>query len=319
MRWHERAGTWPRANAAVHRAKGGPVRAGQRPTARLASFDADWLRQREPFDAAARARAADRLHIAARLASMRTDPAAPWRIIDLACGLGANLRWLAPRLGGAQQWLAVDNDAALLRRWGSGESARRMLHVRGAGFDAAVVRRRVDLARHLEALPWAAAHLVTGSALLDLVSLDWLQRLVAASAPYRVPLLFALSVDGRHHWTPSDAQDEAVGALFAAHQQRDKGFGPALGPRAAATLRRLLRQAGYRVHCERSDWLLQGQGDASALALQRALIDGMCAAACQQAPAAAAELRAWQQRRHALAARTCLRVGHVELLALPGA
>jgi len=306
-----------------------------------AGFSADWLHQREPFDAAARDGAAQRLVLDTRLAAWRPLVGTPLRVIDLACGTGANLRWLAPRLGGAQQWLVVDHDAALLRRWpaclaagdggksvNSGNSGNRddgrggreggTLQFSGFGFNAAIVRRRLDLAQALESLPWHAARLVTGSALLDLVSVAWLQRLVAATAMARMALLMALSVDGRHRWSPGDADDAAVAALFGAHQQRDKGFGgPALGGAAAPALVLALRGCGYRVHSARSDWLLDGRRDVHALALQLALVDGIATAALEQAPASAAVVQAWRQRRLALAPRSVLRVGHLDVLALP--
>ncbi|WP_425258716.1 class I SAM-dependent methyltransferase [Rubrivivax sp. RP6-9] len=293
-----------------------------------AGFSADWLRRREPFDARARDSAAPRLALASRLAALRPPAGTPWRVMDLACGTGANLRWLAPRLGGAQQWLVVDHDAALLRRWprqlaaAQGRAPQRVaagqpLRFAAPGFDAQVLRRRLDLAQQLEALPWQAAHLVTASALLDLVSADWLQRLAAAATARRVALLLALSVDGRHQWTPRDPDDGAVGARFAAHQRRDKGFGPALGADAVPALQRLLQAAGYRVHLARSDWWLDSRIDGAALALQRALVDGIAHAACEQDPPAAAALQGWRARRQALAPRSTLRVGHLDLLALP--
>ena len=312
-----------------------------------AGFSADWLHQREPFDAAARDGALLRLALDARLAAWCQPDGAPLRVIDLACGTGANLRWLAPRLGGAQQWLVVDHDAALLRRWpgclaagergngvdtfktSSGEKSANTgdrrgrrdgstLQFSGLGFHAEIVRRQLDLAHALESLPWHAARLVTGSALLDLVGAAWLQRLVAAAATARVALLMALSVDGRHRWAPGDADDAAVAALFSAHQQRDKGFdGPALGAAAAPALVLGLRRCGYRVHSARSDWLLDGRRDVQALALQRALIDGMAMAALEQASASTPLVQAWRQRRQALAPRTVLRIGHLDVLALP--
>jgi len=307
------------------------MRRSPRQTAVPEAFSADWLQQREPFDASARQFAATRLHLPARLAALRSEAIQPWRVIDLACGTGANLRWLAPRLGGAQQWLAVDHDSTLLQRWpaslaaatGTAVRARRRtgldetLHFSGPGFDAAVVRRQLDLAQRLEALPWPSADLVTASALLDLVSEAWVRRLVALGAAARAALLFALSVDGRHRWTPRDPHDAVVGALFAAHQQRDKGFGPALGAGAAPLLRRALQDAGYRVQAANSDWWLDGRSDARALALLHAMVDGVASAAADQDPQAVGLVRAWQQRRHALAARGSLRVGHVDLLALP--
>jgi SAM-dependent methyltransferase len=312
-----------------------------------AGFSADWLHQREPFDAAARDGAAPRLALEARLTAWRPPAGAPLRVIDLACGTGANLRWLAPRLGGAQQWLVVDHDAALLERWpaclaareggrgvegrtsgetsdgldgrdGSDVSVGDMLQLVSTGFRAEIVRRRFDLARALERLPWHAAQLVTGSALLDLVSAAWLQRLAAVATAARVALLMALSVDGRHRWTPGDADDPAVAALFGGHQQRDKGFdGPALGAAAAPALVLALRRCGYRAFSARSDWLLDGRRDMQALALQRALVDGIATAAIEQGPASRALVQAWRQRRQALAPRSMLRIGHLDVLALP--
>lgn len=272
-------------------------------------FSAAWLRQREPFDAAARARAADTLALDTHLAALRPPPGVPWRVIDLGCGTGANLRWLAPRLGGAQQWLAVDHDAALLRRWPSGLS--------GPGFDAATVCRRLDLSHRLQALPWAAAHLVTASALLDLVSESWLQQLVRQATATRAALLFSLSVDGRHTWAQPDALDGVVENLFQQHQRRDKGFGPALGPKAVPALRRALGGGGYRVFSARSDWHIDPQGGAPAVEMQRALIEGMARAAIEQAPGETHALDGWRQRRLALAEHSALRVGHLDVLAIP--
>jgi SAM-dependent methyltransferase len=285
----------------------------------------------------ARDAAASRLRLRERLAFLCADASGPLRVIDLACGTGANLRWLAPRLGGDQEWLAVDYDAALLQRWPArlaaaleGSSSTRQhaspqqrtplatqLRFRGAGFDAAVIRRRLDLARDLERLPWHAAQLVTASAFLDLVSAAWLQRLVAVVVSARVTLSVALTVDGRHVWTPRDSGDGQVGALFAAHQHRDKGFhGPALGADAGPALERALRAAGYRVHVARSDWQLDGR-DAGARALMQALITGIALAATAQQPRAAALAQAWRQRRLALIPRGTLCVGHVDVLAAP--
>jgi hypothetical protein len=300
-------------------------------------FTAEWLCLREPFDAIARDVAASRLKLREQLAYLSANASGPLRVIDLACGTGANLRWLAPRLGGDQQWLVVDHDAALLHRWpqclaaareGASSTPRQRsphhdtrlaspIRWHGPGFDAAIIRRRLDLARHLERLPWHAAQLVTASALLDLVSVGWLHRLMTAAVSARVALLMALTVDGRHVWAPRDADDGEVAALFAAHQHRDKGFeGPALGADAGPALERALHAAGYRVHVARSDWQLDGR-NVRARALLHALIDGMAGAAQEQQPRAAALVQAWRQRRLALAPGGTLRVGHVDLLALP--
>ena len=294
-----------------------------------ATFSADWLQLREPFDAAAREAASQELQLEKRLGSLREATTHPLRVIDLACGTGANLRWLAPRLGGAQQWLVVDHDADLLRCWperlaavgvvkhGPDTDLAQPLSFAGPAFEASIVRQEMDLMAALEGLPWHAADLVTASALLDLVGIDWLRRLVAASAASGVAMLMSLNVDGRHVWTPEDLTDATVGRLFDDHQQQDKGLGPALGAAAVAALQQLLDEAGYRVFTAASDWWVEGSASEHAHAMQCALIDGMAAAASEQSPASAPSVAAWRQRRLTLAPRSQLRVGHIDLLAFP--
>lgn len=287
-----------------------------------AHFSADWLQQREPFDAAARSSAAGPLHLDAFVEAVRPEPGRPWRVVDLACGMGANLRWLAPRLGGEQQWLVVDHDADLLRRWPAHfqqptRALERPLRWTAVGCDVSVVRQQTDLMTGLEALPWAAADVVTASALLDLVGLPWLQRLAGAAAQHRTPLLMALNVDGRHIWSLQDPADAKVGRLFARHQARDKGMGRALGAAAIPALQSTLQALGYRVHTAVSDWYLDGRTDPGALQLQRALIAGMASAAMEQDRRCIDQVMGWRERRWALADQTVLRVGHLDLCALP--
>ena len=279
-----------------------------------AHFSADWLQQREPFDAVARDAAAHALQLPNRWQPLRPAAQRPWRIIDLACGAGSNLRWLAPRLGGDQQWLMVDHDADLLMRL---PQQLQPTQAQALAFRADIQPQQANLMTELETLPWAAADLVTASALLDLVGADWLHRLVALVVRHRVPVLMALNVDGRHEWSTHDDLDADVAQGFEQHQRRDKGMGAALGADAAPVLRSALQQAGYRVHCARSDWALDGQANASALNLQRKLLAGMAAAATEQTPHMAAQVGAWQQRRWALAVHTQLRVGHIDVWAVP--
>jgi SAM-dependent methyltransferase len=293
------------------------------------AFSADWLSLREPFDASARESAAQRLRLPSRLAKAFKDEPAPWRVMDLGCGTGANLRWLAPRLGAPQQWLVVDHDLALLQAWPSRfERAGVPLQNHAPDVTQAaqwpvpeasvqIVRRQLDLARQLQELPWHAVQLVTASALIDLVSEDWLLRLVDLASAAGAAVLMTLSVDGRHRWWPADPHDGAVNRAFAAHQRRDKGFGPALGARAVPVLEAALRRAGYQVFKARSDWQLHTDGHASAQALYRAMVEGMGQAVLEQEPAEAERTRAWQYRRLAGTANARLTVGHLDLLALP--
>ncbi|MBA3598428.1 MAG: SAM-dependent methyltransferase [Methylibium sp.] len=301
-------------------------------------FTSDWLTLREPFDRAARAAAATTLDLPSCIAGRSGDDGM-LSAIDLACGTGANLRELAPRLGGAQRWRLIDHDPLLLNavapalaRWASASGHRfeqhgDVLHLEGRGenglaFAAAVQTLRLDLARDLHTLPFADTQLVTASALLDLVSADWLRALIDQAGAARCALLFALNVDGRTAWDPTDGDDELVHTAFAAHQRRDKGFlGPALGGQAVEQAVQSLNTAGYRVFQPASDWIIDasqpGPSRPAAAALQRAMIEGMAAAASEQATENEAAICAWRERRLALLERSRLRVGHTDLIAVP--
>ena len=68
----------------------------------------DWLRLREPADAAARSdELGDRL-------GRQFASAGRLVVHDLGGGSGAMGRWLAPRLPGPQHWVVHDRDADLL-------------------------------------------------------------------------------------------------------------------------------------------------------------------------------------------------------------
>jgi hypothetical protein len=249
----------------------------------VSRFEAEWLRLRESYDRAARSGT-----LAARFAAA-VGPAPD--LIDMGAGAGSNLRYLAPRLPASQRWLLVDRDAGLLALAQAGP--------------AAVRRQILDLAYQL---PEEGSRTgVTGSALLDLASAAWLDRLARWCGG--VPVLMALTVDGRLVWQPEEPEDEAVRTCFFAHQRTDKGFGPALGPDAAHYLGERLEAEGQRVFLERSDWRL-GPADAPLLG---ATLEGIIAV-----QGLGIERWAGARRRQLASGGLRLTVGHVDLLALPG-
>ncbi len=257
-------------------------------------FSARWLALREPFDAAARvAGLVPRFQAALPLASL---------VVDLAAGTGANVRYLAPRLGPLVRFRLVDNDDGLLA------TARRR-----APPGVEVATMTADLARDLPAT-LIGANGVAGSALLDLVSHEWLSKLAELAAARHLPLLFALTVDGRHDLTPPDADDACVLAAFARDQQRDKGFGPALGGGATAVLADELTRRGARVATAPSDWRLAS----TAIAMLESVIDDIAEAAGRAEPARAPLVSGWHARRRSQIAAGALSlvVGHQDLLAV---
>ena len=167
----------------------------------------------------------------------------------------------------------------------------------------------------LEAPAVPRGALVTSSALLDLVSAEWLEALAARCAAAAAPVLFALNYDGRTTCAPAEPEDAEVLELFNRHQRTDKSFGPALGPTAAASAESAFARHGYRVTARASDWRIP----ASAAAMQRALVDGWLGAALELAPARRAALTDWHRRRraHIDAGRSSIVVGHADLLGVP--
>lgn len=278
------------------------------------SFNATWLDLREPADMVARAPGP----MAALAAWVRSQPR-PLRALDLGCGTGSTLRAIAPLLGEGQDWVLVDHDAALLAgarqrllRWGGVEKGESTFGLAGAGWSARVQLVLHDL-RWVEELPLDDRTLVTASALLDLVSRPWL---VALAKRLRGRAFYAaLTFDGEIRFFSPDPEDAALHEAFLAHQRRDKGFGPALGPDAASQCCDLFGFGNWRIEYARSDWVLGEQHRP----LQSALLEGYAAAVAEQDAGAAAVASNWLKRRQAALDDEALRtrVGHSDLLALP--
>ena len=168
------------------------------------------------------------------------------RIVDLACGTGSTLRALAPRFPAGQNWRLADNDLSLL--------ARASAMARPAGVTLTTVP--LDLNRDLEAALDGPIDLVTTSALLDLVSEAWLDRLAVETLARSIPIYAALSYDGRIEISPSNPFDAAIVTAVNAHQRGDKGFGPALGPAAASAAIARFESLGCSVIHGKADWVI---------------------------------------------------------------
>ena len=263
------------------------------------SFPAEWLALREPYDTRARNAAV----LDAVVSSLSALPSS--RIVDLACGTGSTLRALAPRISMRQDWRLVDNDLSLLAR--ASETARPV--------DVAVTAVPLDLNLDLEAVLDGPVDLVATSALLDLVSQDWLERLAVEIAARSIPLYAALSYDGRMTFDPADPLDAAIVAAVNAHQRTDKGFGPALGPAAASAAIARFESLGYSVVHGVSDWNF-GPNDRE---VQMEVLTGWASAARGMNEPPLADTITWLTRRRdaVTAGRSSMRVGHVDFFASP--
>jgi len=214
------------------------------------------------------------------------------------------LRALADHLPMRQNWKLVDNDLGLLSR------AKDTKHPR-----AKVTTAAVDLAHDLEAALDGAVDLVTNSALLDLVSEDWLERLAVESAARKLPLYAALIYDGRISIEPSDPFDAAIMKAASKYQHRDQGFGPALGTDAASHAIAQLESVGYSIVHGFADWTL-GALDRE---IQTAFFESWAGAAREAAQLPIADINRWLARRHDAVAsgKASMSVGHVDIFADP--
>ena len=248
----------------------------------------EWLRLREPADAAARSG-----ELAERLAEQLAGPLV---IHDLGGGSGAMGRWLSPRLPGPQHWVVHDRDADLLDLAVAASPAP----------TATIEARHSDLTR-LTPDDLAGASLVTASALLDLLTEDELIRMLRACAG--LPMLMTLTVVGRVALTPADPLDARIAAAFNDHQRS----GGRLGPDAVAAAADMVRDAEVLVRP--SPWRL----DAAHAELTAEWLRGGVAAACEQEPALAAVARGYRDRRLAqgAAGELAVTVDHADLLVLP--
>jgi len=280
-----------------------------------------WLQLREPVDACARSESLTRTIVDA-LAHRETV-----QVLDLATGTGSNLRYLAPRLQGRQRWLVIDRDSTLLAllpellsSWGTD----RRYHVdtisgsecviRSEQLECQVESRSLDLNSLDDVDIFAGRHLVTASALLDLVSEPWLIALAARCRAVGAAALFAMTYNGWSSCLPAEPEDEMIRELLNRHQKTDKGLGgSAAGPDAAFCVARCFADSDYRVWTEPSDWVL-GSPEHE---LQRRLIDGWARAATELAPENASGIAQWHARRigHVDAGRSRIVVGHFDVAA----
>ncbi|RED12108.1 hypothetical protein [Pontivivens insulae] len=254
------------------------------------SFSADWLSLREPADHAARDAGLVR-----KLAEWGAGRSL--RITDLGSGTGSTFRALAEAVPG--RWTMVEIDRGLLTRlWAA------------HGDDPRVAEGLpLDLATQLDEVWKTDPDLVSGSALIDLASAQWLDAL-ADGLPDRTALYMALSYDGKETWRPAPPHEERALAAFHAHQAGDKGFGAALGPDATTYLAERLAARGWNVSIARSDWRLAPEDGP----LIRELAAGSIQAVEETGALPAQALSDWAEGR---LAASHVEIGHLDLLALP--
>jgi len=266
----------------------------------MSGFSPEWLALREGADH----RAIDhtvRRHLIAYLADQGSV-----HISDLGCGTGSNFRSLAPEITARQMWLLVDHDDTLL------QLAAAMTEEIALASQIEVRMHQTDLSDGN--LHEIAAHsdLITAAALFDLVSKETIATMVAAIAESRCAFYTTLTYDGLAAWLPEHPLNATMRKAFNAHQQSDKGFGPAAGPEGTQLLAHAFAEHGYSVLRGNSPWILDGTLNALRQETDRGWADAVVA----EGSVSRAEADDWLKARETnLEAITI--VGHEDLLALP--
>lgn len=268
----------------------------------MGAFSADWLSLRKKADDHARHKAV--INELLTWFSERENPKAPLVLADIGSGTGATVHAFNTHGASDIRWHLFDHDEALLERAKARFGAA---HIAGTHV--------IDLVTDLAPVFAVSPRAVTASALLDLCSEVWIERLVDQVTGAAIPFYAALTYDGRIEFDPAHDDDGRVRDAVNRHQQGQKSFGRALGPNAAAAAIEAFRSRGYTVLDAQSDWQLSHE-DA---ALQAALIEGWRNAALETGRLSASELDAWAQTRlEALAdGSSHITVGHVDFCALP--
>ncbi|MFP5373001.1 MAG: class I SAM-dependent methyltransferase, partial [Actinomycetes bacterium] len=228
----------------------------------------DWLALREGADDAARAPELVeplRVHLAAA-----APPGAPAVIRDLGCGTGSMGRWLARRLCGPQDWILHDRDPGLLAR-----AVASMPRVAADGAPVTARTQQGDLTG-LRPSDLTGTALVTGSAVLDLLTAEEVDGLAATCTEAGTAALLALSVTGRVEFAPSDPLDAAFSGAFNAHQRRRTHDRSLLGPDAVAVAVDAFARRGAVVASRPSPWRLGADRAELAEEWTRAWISAAC-------------------------------------------
>lgn len=268
----------------------------------MTGFAAEWLRLREPADHAARNGSVR--DVVVKFLN-QTDGAV---IADLASGTGSTVRAMFEAINVDQHWHLIDNDETLL------EEAADLFAATDRP-DMSVQTHKVDLNRFPSGLTAIKPNLITTSAFVDLVSVDWLSRLVTYALMERVPVYTALTYSGSVSFSSADPSDTQITDAFNEHQLNDKGFGPALGPFAADRITKLFKVARFHTIEKESDWKL----GADMVDLQGEFLKGLAQAAAETKSVSSEEADGWLARRLALVAKgqSEIVISHKDVAAFP--
>ena len=270
---------------------------------KVSGFSVEWLDLREAADHRAR----DRRLLESVIGWLNSLEKKDRIVADLGSGTGSTIRGLqSSKLQlSSVHWRLIDNDPEVLAEAIRRHSAEQIIE-----------SFLIDLS-DTGKLPLERVRLVTTSALLDLVSANFvreLSQLIKQKNEYRpLGLYSALNYDGTIAWKPCHPLDALMLENFNNDQLTDKGFGPALGPDAAGFLQNQFHTADFHCFAANSPWFL---GSADHL-LTASLIDGLSETALRSVDLAHEKITEWKEFRLKNTIGGTCSVGHIDVLVLP--
>ena len=282
----------------------------------MTAFSKNWLELREPLDRKSRSN-----ELIKTLSLMLPDR--PIHVIDLGTGTGSNLRYLCKELKGNQIWQLIDNDENLLKtipaytkKW----AIKNKLLVKELGNEFLIKGENIECHAYIQQknlsdltdikIPEKA--LVSCSALLDLVSKNWIKTLAKKCMRIKATILFTLNYDGYIKFKPCEEDDKLVRSLINKHQLKNKGFGNAMGPKAGNMAVQVFSEIGYNIRSQYSNWKIKSNDNE----LQTMLLDMWLDAAIETSPEQKNRLKNWRKKRqyHVISKNSELEIGHTDIL-----
>lgn len=245
-------------------------------------------------------------------------------VVDLGAGTGALFRYLAPKLGGQQTWRFIDNSDVLRQQIPSRLTAwvaetklsikigKNLWCVGNDSEKYCVFYEQKDFGKGFDEFRVKPQpHLITASALLDLVSGSWIEELTAFCLRMGASFYGCLTYDGKIEWSPSHPGDTKLLQLLNQDQKRDKGLGPALGPDSLPFVTQSLASRGFSIELASTPWVL-GPDDVE---LQYALLSQWTKLFENAAVWRPQEFYNWKKFRleTMVDSGSCLEIGHYDI------
>ncbi len=200
-------------------------------------FDAGWLAERAPFDEAARNRDLEQMAASCLIAQ---DSAV---VMDLGCGSGNNISYLARQWPFVARWVGADHESSLLAT----------MIQRFETTSVKVLARRGDLFQPETLACDPPPSVVVANAVFDLFTEAQMNRLLRWLQQNQFPILATLHYIGMAWENPLPDEEWVIGQ-YETHMKRQRKNGPGLGPDAPEVIRKLVQHLGGTVHTGAANW-----------------------------------------------------------------